>query len=243
MQNKFDKKVVNELFGIDEPFKAPGRLMEINFNPKLREKLFRQFLEISTDVSYDWFQGYFEENQADHKNKKQDFTPRSVSDLVTELADGKDDHTYFESASGTGGITIKKWWRDCIKESPLNYSPQEHLYWCEELSDGAVPFLIFNLALRGMNAVVWNGDSLSRKCRGVFLIMNSTNNALGFSDVNVMPYNEEVKKYFNVSEWVGERFPEHVETSLSADWRDTFAKYNRSNKLAAATQGQDSTGN
>ena len=103
MQNKFDKKVVNELFGIDEPFKAPGRLMEINFNPKLREKLFRQFLEISTDVSYDWFQGYFEENQADHKNKKQDFTPRSVSDLVTELADGKDDHTYFESASGTGG--------------------------------------------------------------------------------------------------------------------------------------------
>lgn len=46
---KFDVKTVNNLLGIDDAFKAPGRLMEILLK-KEREELFRNFLKIDTNL-------------------------------------------------------------------------------------------------------------------------------------------------------------------------------------------------
>ncbi|KRL56649.1 N-6 DNA methylase [Furfurilactobacillus rossiae] len=216
MERKFDVATVNRLLGIDEAFKVPDRLMEIVFDKGLREKVFGSFLEVSTDVSYDWFHDYFEEEQAERKSKKQDFTPNEVSEIMNRLT-GQHTGTTFEPTAGTGGITINKWWQDCLQETPLTYMPHEHVYWCEELSDRAIPFLLFNLAIRGMNAVVWHGDALTRECRGVFLVENPTDDFLAFSDVNIMPYSEATKKYFQVSKWVGDRYPEHIETDLD-EW-------------------------
>lgn len=211
----FNIETVNRLLKIDEPFKAPGRLMEILLDKSLREQTFREFLEVSTDVSFDWFHEYFEDEQADRKQKKQDFTPYSVARLLNKIVGSNS--SYFETAAGTGGITISQWWQDCLKESPLYYLPHEHLYYCEELSDRAIPFLLFNLSIRGMNAVVWHGDSLERTCRGVFLIENAKDDFLAFSDINVMPYNDTVKKHFDVKEWVSDSYPEHIETD-SEKW-------------------------
>lgn len=218
---EFGLENVNKLLGINESFKAPDRIMELIFNKEKREELFNEFLKISTDMSFDWFHKYFEEEQAQRKTDKQDFTPQSVANLLSSLASqGK---TYFEPAAGTGGITITRWWEDCLKESPFKYMPHEHFYYCEEMSDRAIPFLLFNLAIRGMNAIVWHGDSLERCCRGIFFIENSNDNAMGFSDINVMPYNEEVKNEFNVQEWAGEKYSEHVETETELWWKNVQA--------------------
>ncbi|HEQ4825019.1 TPA: SAM-dependent DNA methyltransferase, partial [Streptococcus pyogenes] len=73
---------IHRILGIDEVYKAPKRLTDILFDKDSREDIFRQFLKYETDVSYDWFMQYFEEEQADRKNKKQDFTPKSVSTLL-----------------------------------------------------------------------------------------------------------------------------------------------------------------
>lgn len=74
-----------------------------------------------------------------------------------------------------------------------------------------------------MNAVVWHGDSLSRQCKGVFLIENAVDDYLGFSDINIMPYNSTVKRYFQISKWNGQIYPEHIETGLKV-WNEILNK-------------------
>ncbi len=115
---KFDVKTVNNLLGIDDAFKAPGRLMEILSEREEREKLFRNFLKIDTNLEYDWFHEYFETEQAERKSKKQDFTPNSVAKLANSIACEPRHTDYYEMAAGTGGMMIARWVYN-IKEDPV----------------------------------------------------------------------------------------------------------------------------
>ena len=73
-------------YGIDEAYKAPTILMDILFDKEKREQLFKDMMKAHDyDMSYDWFFEYFQDEHADRKKKKQDFTPRSVSDLMSKL--------------------------------------------------------------------------------------------------------------------------------------------------------------
>lgn len=212
---KFDVKTVNKLLGIDDAFKAPTKMMDLMLDPKKREETFKKFLEIETDMSYEWFQEYFGDEQAERKSKKQDFTPTSISNLVAKLV-GKDNSTYYESAAGTGSMLIAKWHNDRLKnplykrpetDNPLikfltsptfTYDPRAYWYQAEELSDRAIPFLIFNMSIRGMNGSITQCDSLSRKATRAFFIRNDTDNYLGFSEVTELPKNQEVAELLNV---------------------------------------------
>ena len=212
---KFDVKTVNKLLGIDDAFKAPTKMMDLMLDPKKREETFKKFLEIETDMSYEWFQEYFGDEQAERKSKKQDFTPTSISNLVAKLV-GKDNSTYYEPAAGTGSMLIAKWHNDRLKnplykrpetDSPLikfltsptfTYDPRAYWYQAEELSDRAIPFLIFNMSIRGMNGSITQCDSLSRKATRAFFIRNDTDNYLGFSEVIELPKNQEVAELLNV---------------------------------------------
>lgn len=190
---------INEILGITESYKAPETILNILHDREKREKIFLEFLKLyNYDVSYDWFHEYFENEHADRKEKKQDFTPICVSELLNKLTNNKNAMVY-DVASGTGGITINRWWQECLHYTPFTYLPSEHFYTCEELSDRAIPFLIFNLAIRGMNAAILHCDSLERTCKGVFYIKNEKDDSLTFSSINLMPYNETVEKHFNVT--------------------------------------------
>jgi type I restriction-modification system DNA methylase subunit len=189
---------INEILGITESYKAPETILKILYDRKRREKIFLEFLkEFNHDVSYDWFHKYFEDEHSDRKKKKQDFTPNSVSDIIARLVGAKGGMAY-EIAAGTGGMTIRKWWSDCLSETPFTYFPSKHFYVCEELSDRAIPFLLFNLMIRGMNAAVVHCDVLSRECKGVFYVNNKKDDFLRFSDLNLMPYSKQVEDYFKV---------------------------------------------
>lgn len=206
----FTEEVVNQLLGIDDAFKAPTKLMQILMDKPQREGLFRQFLAISTDVSFDWFHEYFEDEQAQRKTKKQDFTPEAVTKVLTRLTTGS--HSNYDIAAGTGGITIAKWWSDCLAVPFWKYCPSDYFYYCDELSDRAVPFLLFNLAIRGMNAYVIHGDSLSRETKQIYFIQNDHDDFLQFSSINMMPHSEAVAKEFEVSEWL-EPAKQHIEST------------------------------
>lgn len=190
-------------------------MMDLMLDPKKREETFKKFLEIETDMSYEWFQEYFGDEQAERKSKKQDFTPTSISNLVAKLV-GKDNSTYYEPAAGTGSMLIAKWHNDRLKnplykrpetDNPLikfltsptfTYDPRAYWYQAEELSDRAIPFLIFNMSIRGMNGSITQCDSLSRKATRAFFIRNDTDNYLGFSEVIELPKNQEVAELLNV---------------------------------------------
>ncbi|MEE6710556.1 N-6 DNA methylase, partial [Lacticaseibacillus paracasei] len=123
-----------------------------------------------TDVSHDWFSEYFMSVQADRKDKKQDFTPESISKLVNMLVGSNDSSEYYEVAAGTGSMMIQRWQQDRLKHKPWDYRPSMYFYHLEELGDSALPFLIFNCAIRGMNATIVHGDSLTRAARQVYFI-------------------------------------------------------------------------
>lgn len=208
-------KMINRLFEVDEEYKAPEKLMKIMFDKEKRETLFKDFLEIETDVSYDWFHIYFQEEYADRKKKKQDFTPNSVSRLLSAIV-GEKAGSNLDVAAGTGGLTIQKWHHDQRQVSPFEYWPSNYFYQCEELSDRALPFLLFNLAIRGMNATVVHGDVLERKVKQIYFLQNEENDFLKFSSVNVMPHSEMVKKEFDVSEFT-EKPIKHIESKKIPD--------------------------
>lgn len=218
---KFDVKTVNDLLGIDDAFKAPGRLMELLLKKEKREELFRKFLKIETNLEYDWFHEYFETEQAERKSKKQDFTPGAVAKLANSIACEPGQTDYYEMAAGTGGMMIARWVynikkdpafmnkrkdsmvNDVLTSNIFTYDPQTYWYHLEELSDRAIPFLLFNAAIRGINAAVIQCDSLSRKAKRAFYVMNNSDDFLAFSDILEVPKTDKFAKFFNV-EWEGD---------------------------------------
>ena len=215
---KFDVKTVNDLLGIDDAFKAPGRLMEILSEREEREKLFRNFLKIDTNLEYDWFHEYFEAEQAERKTKKQDFTPNTVAKLANSIVSEPGQTDYYEMAAGTGGMMIARWVynvkedpafehkrkdsmvNDVLTSSIFTYDPQAYWYHLEELSDRAIPFLLFNAAIRGINAVVIQCDSLSRKAKQAFYVKSDNKDFLAFSDILEIPKTDDFAKFLDV-EW------------------------------------------
>lgn len=168
--------------------------MEILLKKEEREELFGNFLKIDTNLDYDWFHEYFETEQAERKSKKQDFTPDTVAKLANSIACEPRHTDYYEMAAGTGGMMIARWAYN-IKEDPafvlkrketvvndvltssiFTYSPRTYWYHLEELSDRAIPFLLFNAAIRGINAVIIQCDSLNRKAKRAFYVKNDSDN-------------------------------------------------------------------
>ncbi|MGF0002889.1 N-6 DNA methylase [Bacillus altitudinis] len=184
---------INRIFGIDDSYKAPSKIMEILFDRERREDVFKQFVAdpVLNCTEKDVFHEYFQDEHADRKTKKQDFTPRSVADLLARVTDGGlESTTTYDGCAGTGGLTIAKWQSDRIKHSPFDYKPSWYFYHCEEMSDRAIPFLLFNLLFRGMNAVVVHCDVLTRKSKGAFFIQNDHDDFMHFSALNVLPYTD-----------------------------------------------------
>lgn len=208
---QFDVSTVNKILKIDDAYKAPDTLLALMLDKTQRENIFKKFLNISTDLSFDWFHEYFEDEQAERKSKKQDFTPESIATLLNKLTSNTTGY-YYEPTAGTGGILITRWWQDCLNDpvgtknntnipgiSFFTYDPRKYWYQVEELSDRAVPFLIFNMAIRGMNGVAIQCDSLSREAKEAYFIRNDTDNALAFSEVIEVPKTKDFEKELNIN--------------------------------------------
>lgn len=194
-------RTLNDLFGVKEAYRAPDALLKILFNKSEREPLFHELLELfNYDVSFDWFHDYFQEAQADRKNFKQDFTPHSLSQLLSRLIEPDMGNT-LDVAAGTGGILIQHWQEQRCKFGPIKYNPRAFWYQAEELSDRAIPFLIFNMAIRGMNGVILHGDALTRKFKAVYFIRNNTSDYQAYSEVMKMPRMNSLMKELNIKQW------------------------------------------
>lgn len=228
---KYTVEMINNLIGVKESYNAPDKLLKIMFNKSRREQLMKDFLEVNPEVSYDWFSEYFQ-SELSRPSDKQDITPASLSNLMAKLSETKSpsnaSHNNLDIGACTGSLTISKWNEDRLNDCIFTYMPSNYFYECEEIDDRAIPFLIFNLAIRGMNATIWHGNSLDRTCKGVILIENAKDDFLSFSDVNVMPYNEEVKEQFNISEWSEQKYPNHIETEMG-EWEYNVLEQRKKN--------------
>ncbi|MDW4093354.1 N-6 DNA methylase [Staphylococcus saprophyticus] len=211
-------KTINDLLGIKDSYQAPQRIMDILYSGiEDRNKVFMNFLEaFDKDVTYDWFHDYFQDEHADRKKHKQDFTPQSISKLLGEIV-GSEGNTYYEPAAGTGGILIERWNQDRMKHSPFDYEPRDYYYTAEELSDRAIPFLLFNMLIRGMNGNVVQCDVLTREATGAFFIQNDANDFMGFSSLNLLPYNEDTATELNIN-FIEEKYKPIKQTEKIPEW-------------------------
>ena len=206
---------INLILGVKDNYDAPRAMMMKLLNPKKRNTMFNNLLKLfDYKVDYDWFQKYFEDEHAERKSKGQDFSPMEIGELLSKLIGNSDSgSTTYDVGAGTGTLIIARWNDERMCHLPWDYKPSNYLYISEELSGRAIPFLITNMAIRGMNAVVLHGDTLQREFSQIFFIQNSDDNPLGFSEINVMPRNKQVEKCFDVQSWVDEPIT-HIESPI-----------------------------
>ena len=60
--------------------------------------------------------------------------------------------------------------------------------------------MLFNAAIRGINAVVIQCDSLSRKAKRAFYVKSDNKDFLAFSNILEIPKTDDFAKFLNV-EW------------------------------------------
>jgi type I restriction enzyme M protein len=146
---------INRILEIDESFKLPKRLMEILLDEKEKNRIMDEFMKIGEGLDYDWFTEYFEEEHSNKTKMHQDFTPKSVTDIIKEMC-GKAERIA-DICAGTGGLTIATW----------NNNPAAWFH-CEEISERAVPILLLNMAVRNMRGEVVQCDCLNRQISAVY---------------------------------------------------------------------------
>lgn len=219
-------KLVREEFykiaGVKQHAEFEQYLKDILFKPDERQEFYKAMLRISTDVYVDSFRAYFEEYAAERKANQQDYTPDTVAHILAAITRNnlQDSNGWsgYDPTAGTGSLLIQKWKDDQLAENPLTtYAPHNYLYMAQEMADNAIPYLLHNLALRGMNCVVIHGDTLERTAKQVYFVQNDDDDFLGFSSINVMPHTDEVKEQFEISGWEEETI-DHIESGLVKLW-------------------------
>lgn len=134
-----------ELFGVDNPDNLGSALMESVSNT---DKL-KAFCDlVGGDLSIDWLQMIYQYYLADRKEKKQDYTPKSLARFMGMLAG--DDETIVDMCAGSGALIIQKWNQN-----------HDTKFKAIEIDDNVIPFLLFNMVLRNIRCRVFQMNALT----------------------------------------------------------------------------------
>lgn len=188
---------------------------------------FNDFAELVEDLSIDWLQKIYQYYQAERKNKKQDFTPKSICKLCASLTKtgGK---TVYDICAGSGAMTIQKWVQNPDK-----------IFICEELDSNVIPYLLFNMAIRNMQGYVINRDVLTKELVKVykvdkgeeFSVVEEIENAPEIQADEIIsnpPYN--IKWIAPTPLEADERFKEVIPPSTNANYAFVLTALARLNK-------------
>lgn len=172
------------IFNVEDIINLPQAAMDIVMGDReRRDAVYRELLSVNRyDMSFDWFRQLYEEEFAQRKKQKQDFTPVEVSEIVAKIA-LPTVGTIHEPTAGTGGLIISAWWEQCRRAIPWDYYPSQHMISVWELSGRAIPLLLLNLSIRGIMGYVYHGDVLEGTVKARYILLNRSDDALGFSDV------------------------------------------------------------
>ena len=103
---------------------------------------------VDGDLSIDWIQMIYQYYLADRKEKKQDYTPKSLAKFMGILAG--DGEIITDMCAGSGALIIQKW------------NQNHHLkFKAIEIDGNVIPFLLFNMVLRNIRCDVLQMDALT----------------------------------------------------------------------------------
>lgn len=174
---------VNAMLGVRESYKAPTAMMELLQDDGRRVEFLNKYRQEYSDLKQEHFREYFMEAQSDRKGDKQDYTPDSIGDIISGIVGKRD--SVLDIAGGIGGLTIHEW-----------ADNQSGRYVIEEISDASLPFLLFNLLVRHVNATVVHGDTLERVAKDIYTVSGD--------DLIKEPHTDELLAEYNLRRWVDE---------------------------------------
>ncbi|MEE0857688.1 MAG: N-6 DNA methylase [Ruminococcus sp.] len=137
------------LFDVTDVEKLGGALLECATSfDKAKMDSFCQM--VGNDLSKDWLQMIYQYYLAEREQKKQDYTPKCLALLLSRLIGESD--TTIDMCSGSGALTIQRW-----NEYP---DMDFELY---EYDENVIPYLVFNMAVRNIKAVIHQSDVLQQE--------------------------------------------------------------------------------
>lgn len=145
-----DREHINAYLGITESYQASPKLTALMADPVERERLFDAFISWGVDLAEDTFTDYFQEEHSNKTSYMQDFTPEGIAAVAAGVL-GKTLRNA-DLCAGTGQLTIKMW-----------AANPDAVFYCEEMSSRAFPFLLFNMAIRNMEGWALRGNTLTRE--------------------------------------------------------------------------------
>ncbi len=151
------RDAILEICGVKEVFELPQVLLTKLLSSE-QSDLLERIGAIYGDRQLDQFRDFFQEEGADRKKLKQDYTPDGVAELLARVS--RSGKSLADICAGTGSLTIQY----------LNYHPDVEFVRCEEFSARVIPFLLINLAIRKIDAEVIHGDSLTREHFNIYAI-------------------------------------------------------------------------
>lgn len=131
---------------VRELHEIPGVLMDVLLD---HNKLERLIANMSGCYSYSGLLQEFEEKAADRKNYMQDYTPQSVMDIIAGISTNG---CVRDVCAGIGSLSLAKY-----KNNP------DVVLQLEEYSKNAICFLLFNLVMNGVPALVIERNVLTQE--------------------------------------------------------------------------------
>ena len=118
---------------------------------------FEQYIPLCPDFETDYLQKIWQFYAADRKEKKQDYTPACLGELLSALIGNDEKGVIYDCCAGSGSLTIQRWIQN-----------KSNIFICEELDERIIPFLLFNLAVRNMEGYVIHGNALTQERYKIF---------------------------------------------------------------------------
>lgn len=153
----------NEL-KIKESYQLPDALLNELLSDRKNE-LLSKYIDLGLNTDVDIFNAYFEQRHSDRKNLMQDFTPSSITGLISKLE--KYNESILDVCAGVGG---------------LSKNLKSEIIYLEEISTRAIPLLLFSLSIKNENAIVKNGDVLTGEYSKIYKLTKGER----FSDIEVV---------------------------------------------------------
>lgn len=144
------KEEVNSIFETKNTKELKEKLYDVCINDKV--EYYKKFKELVKDLDTDYLQKIYQYYEADREEKKQDYTPQSLAEFVAKLSETEDEDIIIDMCAGSGALTIQKW------KSNKNLK-----FICLEYDENVIPFLLFNLAIRNIEAEVKQIDVLENE--------------------------------------------------------------------------------
>ena len=133
-----------ELFGLTDPSQL-GFAVRSACDDHAKLKTFKEL--VGGDLSVDWMQMIYQYYLADRKDKKQDYTPKTLAALMGRLSGNSD--RIVDMCAGSGALIIQKW----ADNHDLRFT-------AIEIDENVIPFLIFNMVLRNIRCRIFQMSAL-----------------------------------------------------------------------------------